>query len=784
MALSFARPKSNDKNIIKKSKTVTTRTSIRSGGNNLAAQIQSIVAIANQKLAIHKDDYILIREPDQLYEYMKEMKQVGEGALDTETTGLNPLLVDIVGGCIYTPGQKAAYIPINHKSYITGVRTKEQMDEETVSKIMKDFHKDIRWIFHNAKYDIRVCRKTLGIDFKPYWDTMLAAYCIDEEESHRLKDLHLKYCNSKDTESLTFDTLFNGVTFDNIPISTGYLYAAGDAVKTYELYEYQKTLLNRRVLAGPYNVFWNIEMPLIPVVADMEDRGVCLDFDVCKNLHEKYHKIREERQKQADEALAMYKDEIDNYRMGSTYANTYPDGSTEYSNSQTSKGKKWGHTKVSSNASKLSDPISLSSPTQLAILFYDILKLESPDKKAPRGTGENILKHFAQGTEKNLCEAILGMRNVEKLLGTYIDKMPEIALEDGRVHASYNQYGAKTGRFSSQDPNLQNIPSHNKEIRQMFKAQDGYVLIGSDFSQQEPMVTAHLSNDKKMQEAFINGKDIYATIAALAFHKPYEECKEFREDGTVNPAGKERRTQAKSIVLGILYSRQIPSIAEQLGVSTKEAQAIYDKVIASFPALGQLIEDSQEMARTEGYVTTAWGRRRHLHDMQLERYEFSYSGKVTNFDPLAFGSEVSTEVPKKVKDNYINQLDKAFGWKKKNDIIQKALAEGIKIKDNGGFIAQAERQCVNARVQGTAADITKLAMIAINNDERMKELDFHLLIQVHDEVIGECPIENAKEAGERLSYLMRTAPSHLIKLPFKCDVDFTKNWYGEEVEIE
>ena len=314
MALSFARPTNNDKNIIKKSKTVTTRTSIKSGGNNLAAQIQSIVAIANQKLAIHKDDYILIREPDQLYEYMKEMKQVGEGALDTETTGLNPLLVDIVGGCIYTPGQKAAYIPINHKSYITGVRTKDQLDEQTVSKIMKEFHNDIRWVFHNAKYDIRVCRKTLGIDFKPYWDTMLAAYCIDEEESHRLKDLHLKYCNSKDTESLTFDTLFNGVTFDNIPISTAYLYAAGDAVKTYELYEYQKTLLNRRVLTGPYNVFWNIEMPLISVVADMEDRGVCLDFDVCKNLHEKYHKIREERQKQADEAIAMYQNEIDNYK--------------------------------------------------------------------------------------------------------------------------------------------------------------------------------------------------------------------------------------------------------------------------------------------------------------------------------------------------------------------------------------------------------------------------------------------------------------------------------------
>lgn len=748
MALSFARPKSNDKNIIKKSKTVTNRTSIKSGGNNLAAQIQSIVAIANQKLAIHKDDYILIREPEQLYEYMKEMKQVGEGALDTETTGLNPLLIDIVGGCIYTPGQKAAYIPINHKSYITGVRTKEQLDEQTVSKIMKDFHKDIRWIFHNAKYDIRVCRKTLGIDFKPYWDTMLAAYCIDEEESHKLKDLHLKYCDSKDTESLTFDTLFKGVTFDNIPISTAYLYAAGDPIKTYELYEYQKTLLNRRVLAGPYNVFQNIEMPLIPVVADMEDRGVCLDFDVCNNLHEKYHKIREERQKQADEAIAMYQNEIDNYKM-----------------------------KNPNN--KLSDPISLSSPVQLAILLYDILHLTPLDKNKPRDTGVTTLEHFSNGKEKNLCEAILGMRNVDKLLGTYIDKMPEIALDDGRVHASYNQYGAKTGRFSSQDPNLQNIPSHNKEIRQMFEAQDGYVLIGSDFSQQEPMVAAHLSDDKKMQEAFINGKDIYATIAALAFHKPYEECKEFREDGTVNPAGKERRTQAKSIVLGILYGRQIPSIAEQLGVSTKEAQAIYDKVIASFPALGQFIEDSQEMARNEGYVTTAWGRRRHLHDMQLEKYEI----KSTSFDVLSFDKNVSLEVSERVKKYWTEKMDKSYGFTKKLQTIADAENQGIIIKDNSTYVGRAERQCVNARVQGSAADITKLAMIAINNDERMKELDFHLLIQVHDEVIGECPIENAKEAGERLSYLMRTAPSHLIKLPFKCDVDFTKNWYGEEVKI-
>lgn len=750
MALSFARKTVKDKNIVNKTKNAKTRTSVRTG-TNLASQIQTMTMIAESKLAHHKDDYILIRTVEELEEYRKAIVDAEECAIDTEATGLNPLLIDLVGLCLYVPGKKAAYIPVGHKSHITGQKVNNQIEVKDLIEFFNDL-KDIKWIFHNAKYDIRVLRHTLGVYLEPYWDTQLGACCIDENESHRLKDLHLKYCDSTDTESLTFDKLFGGITFDLVPIKVAYLYAAGDAIKTYELYQYQKGLLNRRVLSGPYNVFKNIEMPLITVVADMEDRGVCLDSEVCEYLHEKYHKIKEERQQQADEAIAMYKEQIDNYKM-----------------------KNPNH--------KLSDPISLTSPTQLAILFYDILGLTSPDKKSPRGTGEEILKHFAKGKEKNLCEAILGIRNVDKLLNTYIDKMPQIALDDGRVHASYNQYGAKTGRFSSSDPNLQNIPSHNKEIRKMFKAQDGYVLIGADYSQQEPMVTAHLSKDKKMQDAFIHGKDIYATIAGLAFHKPYEECLEFREDGTVKPAGKERRTQAKSIVLGILYGRQIPSIAEQLGVSTREAQAIYDAVLRAFPQLAKFIDESQGMAKELGYVTTAWGRRRHLKDMQLEQYEFSYSGNVTNFDPLAFGKSVSVEVPESIKESYVKQLERAYGWQKKNQIIQQALSQGIKIKDNGGYIAQAERQCVNARVQGSAADMAKLAMIAINNDEKMKELDFHLLIQVHDEVIGECPEENMKEASERLSYLMRTAPSHLIQLPFRCDCEITRNWYGESIDF-
>lgn len=752
MALSFARNRKSDKDLLKKSKSTVKRQAVK-GGNNISSRISLIVAQANQKLAHHKDDYITIRDIDTFRKYIEKCKENGICALDTETTGLNPITDKIVGLCLYTPNEKACYVPINHKSYITGVRTKDQLTESDIHDVMAGTEQSVKWIFHNGTFDIRVMRHSCDIDLYPYWDTQLGGNCIDEEESHRLKDLHLKYCDSKDTESLTFDSLFKGITFDNVPIDTATLYAAGDAIKTYELYEYQKTLLNRRVLAGPYNVLTQIEIPIMRVVCDMEDRGVCLDYDFVSYLKEKYHRLEDEANDKIQKVLDMYSEQIENYKL------KHPNA-------------------------KLSDPINTSSPTQLAILFYDILKLESPDSRSPRGTGEDILKHFAKGKEKNLCESILEVRGLKKLLSTYIDKMPEVALSDGRVHARYNQYGAKTGRFSSSDPNLQNIPSHNKEIRKMFKAKDGYVLVGADFSQQEPMVTAHLSQDKKMMDAFIHGKDIYSTIASLAFHKSYEDCLEFRKDGTTNVAGKERRSQAKSIVLGILYGRQIKSIGEQLGVSTQEAQKIYDAVLKAFPMLAKFIEESQNMAKQKGYVTTAWGRRRHLRDMQLDKYEFSYNNNMTSFDPLSFDDDTSTEVPDKVKKQYIKQLDKAYGYMKKRSIIEQARQNGITIKDNSGFIAQAERQCVNARVQGTAADITKLAMIDINNDERMKELDFHLLIQVHDEVIGEVPLENAKEASERLSYLMRTAPTRLIKLPFRCDCDITTNWYGELVEIE
>lgn len=749
MALSFARKRPSDKDLVKKSKSTTTRSSIRGGGNNIASRIKVIVQVANQKLAHHKNDYEIITTVEALREYVNKAKENNIMALDTETTGLNPITDKIAGACLYTPGLKAVYVPINHRSYITMQRIDNQLSETEVAQELRQFSGN--YVFHNAKFDIRVCRHSLGLNLEPYWDTLLASKCINEKGTHALKDLHLKFCNSKDTESLKFDTLFKGIPFDLIPISTAVLYAAGDPIKTFELYEYQKNLFESGDYDGPYNVFRHIEMPLITTVCDMEDRGICLDNDVVKYLQDKYHKIHADRINDVNKALSMYD------KLVSNYITSHP-------------------------GTKIKLPVNVNSPQQLAILFYDILKLESPDKKSPRGTGEDILKEFAQGNHKNLCEAILALRNVEKLLSTYIDKIPSVVLDDGKVHCEYNQYGADTGRFSSSNPNMQNIPSHNKEIRKMFRATDGYVLVGADYSQQEPMVTSYLSADKMMQDAFIHGKDIYSTIASMSFNKSYEDCLEFRPDGTTNSAGKERRTQAKSIVLGILYGRTIPSIAEQLGCSAKEAQTIYDKVLDSFKGLANFIKQSETQARENGYVETAWGRRRHIPDMQLPKYEFSYISNRGHYDPLAFDT-TSIEVEPKLVEKYTKAMDKARYAKDKSNVVYEARQEGIKIKDNRFKIAEAERQCVNSRVQGSAADMVKLSMATINNDKRMKELDFHLLIQVHDEVIGECPRENAKEAAERLSYLMRTAPTELIDLPFRCDCSVTTNWYGEEIKL-
>lgn len=503
-----------DSKLLKKTSTKVIPPAIK-GGSGVLDKINSINALVATKLGKYKDKYEIIRDEQALINFIDLCIRNEIVAIDTETTSLEPITTTIAGVCMYTPNHKSVYIPINHVSYITGALCVNQLSASIVSKQLSRLL-NTKIIMHNAKFDIRVIKNQLGVMLTCYWDTMLCAKCLNENESAGLKDLHLKYCNSEDSESLTYEKLFEGLEFTKVPIETAYLYASGDAIKTYELYEFQLLHIQKPHLTRVYDVFKNIEMKVLPVVVDMEETGVNIDLELANELSIKYHKILEEREQKFYETLKDYQKEIDEYKLNNP-----------------------NH--------KLTDPINISSPTQLAILLYDILGLDSGDKKNPRGTGVEILNQL----NHPLSKVILDYRETSKLLTTYIDKLPtSLNPKTHKIHCSFNQAGTYTGRFSSSDPNLQNIPSHNKEIRKMFVAGKDNVFISADYSQQEPRCLANLSNDEHMINAYKEGKDIYAWIASFIYQLPYEQCLEFNPDGTKNPEGKERRTSVKSIILG------------------------------------------------------------------------------------------------------------------------------------------------------------------------------------------------------------------------------------------
>jgi DNA polymerase I-like protein with 3'-5' exonuclease and polymerase domains len=489
-------------------------------------------------------------------------------------------------------------------------------------------------------------------------------------------------------------------------------------------------------------------MPCIKVVVDMEDNGIALDSSFSKELSNKYHSLLDEARDKYYSCLDEYTNRINNYR------------------------------KINKAASKLSDPINYASPTQLAILLYDIIGVKPVDKDSPRGTGEDILNKI----DLPICKAILKCREYEKLLGTYIDKLPELVNpKTGKLHTVFNQCGTVTGRFSSNSPNFQNIPSHNQDIRKMFVADDGYVLVGSDYSQQEPRTLASICEDENLIQAYKDGKDIYAWIASMVYKVPYEECKEFNPDGSKNPEGKKRRSRMKAIVLGIMYSKGSASIATDLGISKKEADNIFNTFFEEFPSIKRFIETSQQYAIEYGYVTTLWGRKRRLPDIQLPKYDFKLIEGV-NEDPLDFSGVEDLTVDQFTVDKYTKQLDRCFYYEDTLSLVSKAREEGINIKVNTMKIEDARRQCVNSIIQGSAADMVKLALISIYNDKQLKDNGFKLIMTVHDEIIGQCPIENAKKVSERLSQVMIESALERVSVPMKCDAEITKRWTGEGIE--
>ena len=761
--------KESDKNILNKTAKKPSKV-ISKVGKSLSERIASIKRSVEEHLGEYKEKYDCIREEKDLENYISLCIEKGICSLDTETMGLNPMLDDIVGFSLYTPGLKAAYIPINHIDYMTNAKVSNQLSKEFCKEQLQRLKDNkVKLIMFNAKFDIRVLRHQIGVYLEAYWDGYIAQKLLNENEPENgLKALHKKYVLKGEKDAFAFSELFEKITFNLVPINSGYIYAARDAEVTYELYRYQKQFLDKdspkckeKDLLEVADVYRNIEMPLINVVADMEDNGIKVDIDYLHKLSEKYNKLLLEKEAEFYRLCDKYSNKIEEYRR-----------------------------KNPNN--KLGSMINIASSTQIAILIYDILGEKPVPRQPVRGTGEEVLKAI----NNEFCKAILEYREVAKLISTYIDKMENVINpNDGKVHCVFNQYGAATGRFSSQDPNMQNIPSHNKDIRKMFTADDGYVLMSSDYSQQEPKVMTQMCGDQKMLDAYKKGRDLYAEIASLAFDKPYEDCLEFyldengKKTDKTNKEGKERRTQAKSILLGILYGRGIASVAEQLKCSKQKAQEIQNKVFRGFPAIQKFEQDSKQMAMEKGFVTTLWGRKRRLPNMQLDKYEFDFSNFVVDdFDPLNFTEDTlidgQDDVMLEKIEYYSNLLDKAYGRQKKEEIKAKARQEGIIIKDNGGYIADAERQCVNSRIQGSAADMTKKSMILVGNDERLKELGFRLLIPVHDELIAECPIENAVECKKRFAELMSEAAKDRLEVPISCDVEVTKEWYGESIELE
>lgn len=763
--------KSNDMKIAKQSKVKKTAPTVIRGGSSLLDLVNIAQKEVDSKLGYLKDRYILIQDKGQLDEYIDECIKNGVISIDTETTGLDPLQDDIAGICIYTPNQKGAYIPINHVSYITNEKLKNQLSVEEVRQSFERITdievriQRIDIIMFNADFDIRVLRHTVGLhNIYCTWDCYLAQRLLNENEPYggnKLKPLHQKYVLNGEQDVFSFSDLFKGIPFTMVPLKTAVVYAAHDAEITYELYDYQRQFLRedneREDMRKLYWTLKNIEMPCVDAVANMEDNGILIDLEYQQELSVKYNKLLQDKLEAFHSDLEQYSDEIAKY-------------------------------KAKTQNNKLDDVINIASPVQLAILFYDIIGIGVVDKKNPRGTGEEILSKI----DNVLAKDILEYRELSKLVDTYIDKLPNcINSNDGRIHCKFNQYGTVTGRFSSKDPNLQNIPSHNKDIRKMFVPSPGYVLMSSDYSQQEPKCLAamcRLDGDSQLYDTFMAGRQVYADIASIAFHKPYEDCLEFyldengNETTKVNPEGKERRARAKKILLASLYGMGEPGIAEDLNISLAEATKIKEAVYKGVPAIAKFEDESLAFAQEHGYVTTIVGRKRRLPDLQLDEYEFQWkNGVAPDDDLLDFDNDEEYEIPERTIRRYLTRLHNCR-FKEKRRIFEQANEEGIWIVDNGAKISKAVRQVVNSRIQGSAADLTKLAMIELNNSERLKELGFRLLIQVHDEIIAECPKEHMKECSELLADIMSKAAEKILEMPIKCDVTITDRWYGEEID--
>ena len=879
--------KLDDAALIEKLKNEKKKSKLSS--NNMLDVLERIRQDITDNLSYKMDMFEAVVRPSRLEEYIEKANKYGYIAIDTETTGLNPLVVDIVGFSMYFPGEKAIYVPINHEDYLTGNRLIDQMTEEQLKPILEKLTAKI--IMHNAQFDIRIFKHTIGVVFKCWWDTQEAAFLLDEESSHRLKDLHSTLISH--VKEQMFNEYYKNIKYQLVPVELAYPYAANDALDTFEVFEYQYKTQGLNEQSDMWWLFRNIEIPMIDVIIELEDNGVYVDMDKLNSYKTEYHDKLDGALNDCYAEIAKIQGQIDTYMLA------HPE-------------------------CKLKQPINIGSATQLAILFYDILGVKPFKGMKPRAMDDAALDRLVEKGYP-IATAIKDFRKAQKITSTYVDNLYEIVHTDGRVHTGFRSNGAVTGRMSSREPlNLQNIPSRGpgKKLRRLYAGQtlyrdieirsdnayildrceevelkDGswawseilkagdvlangetvkdvivkpfkvlvgietngpvtisgklqgktvYIIQGSDYSAQEPRLLSQLCADEGMLQAYRDGKDLYCEIASISFKRPYKKCLEHFPEGApiklsndgehweyallktgveddINDftdlhkyldddfdpelydydkladgetdtfaEGKEYRAQAKRILLGIMYGRGAKSIAEQLfgtpkdkkeeEENVKNAQIIKDNVYEAFPRIKIFEEDSIQMVHEKGYVTTLWGRRRRLADYNLDAIEAYYV--YTDND----GKETKRENLKIVNRDKYNQVQTEYlkvKWDDRDTWVENLKKkEGIIVINNNSRIARAGRQIINSRVQGSAADMSKLALIKIHNDEELKKRKVKIIIPVHDEILIETPLRYAKYVRERFANDMMTAARPKLTIPVKCDVETSDRWYGEQMDLD
>ena len=566
-------------------------------------------------------------------------------SLDTETTSTSAIDAELVGLSFSVKEFEAFYVPIpaNREEALRIVNIFKPVYES--NEILK--------VGQNLKYDLEVLRN-YGIELKgKMWDTMIAHYLIQPELHHNMDYMAEIYLNY---QTIHIDELIgpkgkNQKSMRSLLPSQVYEYAAEDADITLRLKNKLEPELKK---AECEDLFYNIEMPLMPVLAEMEMNGVCLDT----------------------ESLAETSKQFTN-RMNEIEARIYELAGERF---------------------------NIASPKQVGEILFDKLKIVEKAKKTKTGqyvTSEEVLQQLRNKHE--IVADILEHRGLKKLIGTYIDALPKlINPKTGHIHTSFNQTITATGRLSSSDPNLQNIPirgEDGKEIRKAFIPEPGCLFFSADYSQIELRVMAHLSQDENMVRVFSEGKDLHAATAANIYKKPIEEVT------------RDERTKSKRANFGIIYGITVFGLAERLDIPRDEAKMLIDGYFETFPQVRDYMEKSKEVARQKGYVTTLFGRRRYLPDIN------SHNATVRGF---------------------------------------------------------AERNAINAPIQGTAADIIKVAMIRIFKRFKAENIKSKMILQVHDELnFSVYPEEKEKVEGIVLEEMQNALN---LSVPLVADSGFGQNW--------